>query len=233
MEVEIRAQRPVSPRPRPRYAASVTRPGLLLSLATPACGPASSTGPPPPEPEPRPATAPPQEPVADSFEATVEIDAQPGGKKEQCVRLVRDDGERWIVAYRPEPWLQPFARKRVRVTGERYTPQGQAIMAPHYRLRTIELLESQRMRSDALLARAGEEQTLTGVFSEKVGEPGTKLAGEPYTVFTTADGRTYLLANTPDSPRPGQSQTIRAREVEYSPYVARRSGPTLWVLAID
>lgn len=209
----------------------MTRPGLLLSVATAACGPASSTDPTPPEPQP--ATAPAQQPAAESFEATVEIDANPGRKGEQCVRLVRDDGERWIVTYRPEAWLQPFAHKRVRVTGERYTPPGQALMAPHYRLRTIALLESQLMRSDALLASAGEEQTLTGAFSQKVGEPGTKLEGEPYTVFTTADGRAYLLANEPEGARPGETQTIHAREVELSPYMARRGGPTLWVLAID
>jgi len=174
-------------------------------------------------------------PAAGSFEALVEIDAAPGYKAFQGVWLVRDDGERWVVAYRPEPWLREFEKQRVRVTGERYTPEGQAIMVPHFRVHTLKRVEGngQDPAPGADILEVGPEQRLEGVFEDRVGAPGTKLEGEPYRVFAASGGKEFLLANTPEDVKIGQKTTIRARAVELSPYVARRGGPYLWVLEAD
>ena len=167
------------------------------------------------------------------FDATVQFEHDPNGKQFHGVTLRRDDNTSWVVSYQPEPWLEPFADHRVHVTGEPYTPAGQALRRPHLRLHTLTLITTTQTLDGPLLIAIGREQTLRGSFTDKVGAPGTKLAGEPYRVFTVTGGDTYLLANNPDGARPGQPQQIVAREVEYSPFVARRGGPTLWVLAIQ
>lgn len=167
--------------------------------------------------------------AAESFEARVEIDPKPGYKAFQGVWLARDGGERLVLAYRPEPWLKSFEGQRVRATGERYVPEGQAIMAPHFRVHTLALVDTK----DAMgIINVGPEQEIEGAFEDRVGAPGTKLEGEPYRVFQAEGGEAFLLVNTPEGAQPGKKTTIRARPVDLSPYVARRGGPYLWVLEV-
>lgn len=164
-----------------------------------------------------------------AFEATVRIDAEPGGKKLQGVWLERDDGERWIAAYRPEAWLVPFDGKRVRVTGARYTPKGQAVSSEHFRIATLEAT------GDGLTAgivSVGAEVTMKGRFSEVVGEAGTKSEGERWSSFTSAGGESFALANTPEGLVTGVDVEVVARPAEYSKYAAHRGGPMIWVISI-
>lgn len=170
--------------------------------------------------------------AGEQFNAVVRIDAQPGGKKFQGVWLERDDGERWVAAYRPEPWLKEFEGRRVRVTGWVYQPQGQAISATHFRIETLRLAGPEAA-ADAQVVAVLAERRLSGTFQNRVGEPGTKLTGESYGVFAADDGVVYLLANDPEDGRPGRAASVRARVVELSPYVAHRGGTYLWVLKVE
>lgn len=165
----------------------------------------------------------------EGFAAVVRVDAKPGGKKFQGVWLERDDGERWVVAYRAEPWLVAFEGRRVDVTGAVYQPTGQAILATHFRIETLRLAGPE---SDAEFVAALAELRLSGTFKERVGESGTKLEGERYRVFEADDGAVYLLANYPERGEPGVAATVRARVVELSPYTAHRGGTYLWVLDV-
>jgi hypothetical protein len=117
----------------------------------------------------------------------------------------------------------------VQVTGERYQPEGQAIMAVHVRVHTLALVDDD---GSAELVGLGPERELRGRFEERLVPDGAKGAGERYVVFV-ADGAEHLLASEPP---PGMTllapATIRAREATMSPYVARRGGPYLWVLEL-
>lgn len=164
-----------------------------------------------------------------AFEAVVRIDVEPGSKRLQAVWLERPDGERWIVAYRAEPWLVPFDGARVNVEGSRYSPGGQAVNAPHFRLDTLTVADE----ADATFASLGAEQTMSGRFVDDVGAPGTKLEGEHWPEFASADGKSYQLANRPEALVFETAVRITAREMQYSKFTAHRGGPMIWVLAID
>ncbi|HWB81604.1 MAG TPA: hypothetical protein VG755_41870 [Nannocystaceae bacterium] len=174
---------------------------------------------------------PPPEDDLTQLDALVEIDAEPGGKKFQGVWLVRDGGTRLVISYRAEPWLREFEGQRVHAKGRHYTPQGQAINAMHFRLEHMRVLDPQAKLST--FVEVGPERTLTGVMREDVGAAGTKSEGERWHVFDSeTDGR-FLLANTPDDIVLEQRIAVRARSIVYSPFVAHRGGPTLWVLDVD
>ncbi|MDC0721081.1 hypothetical protein [Nannocystis bainbridge] len=189
--------------------------GLSLALLlAPACSPAPAT------------PVPPASDALREFTATVQLANDPHGKQFHGVLLQPDDGEAWVVSYQPEPWLAAFADQRVRVTGEPYTPEGQALLRPHLRVHTLALVDPSRALTAPFVISVGPEKSLRGTFTD---EPGD----EPHRVFTVEGGATYQLANAPDDARPGQPQQIVAREVELAPQGARHDGPTLWVLAIQ
>jgi len=213
-------------------------PLVLVAAMSAACSPAPANAPASaPAPSTTPASLPTSAALArpqESFEATVQIDPKPGDKAFQGVWLAREDGERWVIAYRAEPWFQPFEGQRVRVTGERFIPEGQAIMAPHFRVDTLRRVDEGKADPSASpVIGLGPEQQLEGVFEDRVGAPGTKLEGEPYRVFTASGGESFLLSHAPEDAQPGRRVLIRARAVELSPYMARRGGPTLWVLEVE
>ncbi len=163
------------------------------------------------------------------FEARVEIDPTPGGKKFQGVWLVRADGARWVIAYRPLEIWRPFEGKQVKVEGALYEPFGQSIGAPHFRVDRM-TVDPESMAS---LVRVERERLLTGHFENETMEEGTKLAGQHFLTYS-AEGVRYLLANAPpDPPTPGAKVRVRAREVELSPFAAHLIGPTLWILDIS
>lgn len=159
------------------------------------------------------------------FEAVVAIDPRPGGKKLQAVWLVRDDGERWVIDYRPRGLWRPFEDERVQVTGARYEPEGQAIGAQHFRVDTMRTIDPE---STSSLIALGPEQHLCGRLEIREGDPGSKMGGEGYPVFVAESGATYQLANHIEA-EPGPL-TIRAREATRSRFVAHAPGPLLWVL---
>jgi hypothetical protein len=206
---------------------------LLLAFA---CTPARPE-PGPSEPAPPPVKTPPRMDPAttdtnlEELDAIVEIDEKPGGKKFQGVWLVQDGGERWVISYRAEPWLREFEGLRVHARGERYTPEGQAINATHFRLAEMRVIDPQARLS--LFVEVGPERTLTGVIREEVGAPGTKSEGERWHVLDSeSDGR-FMLVNTPEGIVLEQRIAVRARSIVFSPFVAHRGGPALWVLDVD
>lgn len=92
------------------------------------------------------------------FEATVRIDAQPGGKQFQGVWLDRDGGTTYLVAYRPQPELAALEGQRVEVAGRRKYPgpMTQHVQADHFELDHIAAVPS-----DAP-SFTGDAQTLEG-----------------------------------------------------------------------
>lgn len=172
-------------------------------------------------------------PVDDGFEAVVRVDAKPGGKKFQGVWLERADGERWVVAYRPEAWLRVFEDQKVRVIGETYEPPGQRISATHFRITTLRTVE----RGRGPLLAVGPEQTFTGNFKRVAGGAGTKSEGSSWWTFVAADGATHEIEGTPEKAEivEGKAVTITARRVEPDmSYTARRGAESwLWVVRVD
>ncbi|MBX7078655.1 MAG: hypothetical protein K1X88_05660 [Nannocystaceae bacterium] len=166
------------------------------------------------------------------FEATVTVATEVGGKKEQPVWLVSGDGQRRIVAYRPEPWFAAFDGHRVHVTASPWTPKGQALSGEHVRIETLELAASDPQPERARYTSLGPEQTLRGRFVEHTGAPGTKSEGERSTRFVAQDGTAYQLANVPEGVTTEVNTSIRVRTTTVSRFAAHEDGPTIWVLAV-
>lgn len=208
---------------------------LILGCAPPPASPAAGN-PPAKVEKAEPRTAPEQRPIADdddeviTFPAIVRVDAEPGAKKLQGVWLERGDGERWIVAYRAEPWLAPFTDKAVEVSGGRYIPGGQAVKATHFRVDSLRVTDE---KNPGLFESLGPEQTMTGTFAEQVGTVGAKDEGERYPTFASDAGDSFQLANRPDGLAYGTKVKVRAREMQYSKFAAHRGGPMIWVIEID
>lgn len=167
------------------------------------------------------------------FEALLTIDEQPGYKKLQGVWLERDDGERWIAAYRKDPWFEVFDGHRVTVTGERYEPEGQAIQAPHFKVHTLEVVGGHEATPTPEVLSLGPEMDLTGALEIRTVPDGAKLAGDQYPVFVTEDGATYYVPHAMKNQPMGQSIHIVAREYERNPrWAAMRGGRYLWVVRV-
>lgn len=163
-----------------------------------------------------------------TLRATVEIAEKPGGKKFQGVWLIDDQGVRHVISYRPDPWWRPFDGLQVEASGHAYTPRGQAIMAAHFRVEELRVVEP---GPDDALVSISAERELTGTFTGYTWPEGTKLGGETMTVFRTEDGAQYWLHHVPEAvPALDVPMRIKAREVEPSPFVARPGGPYLWVI---
>jgi len=112
----------------------------------------------------------------------------------------------------------------------RYSPEGQAIAATHFEVVSLRPLDTTVPIDVAL----GEEKARSGRFVIYTWPEGTKLEGESATQFVADGGATYWLAARPGNLPPiGTTVTIRAREVEPSPFVSRPGGPYLWVVAFE
>lgn len=180
--------------------------------------------------EPAPAAEPEGAQAPERFEATLRIDPEPGAKQFQGVWVERDDGQRWVVDYRARGWWMPFDGRRVRVSGRRYEPRGEAITATHFRVHELALV-APKGEPIAILTEVHEEQELEGVFEVETWPAGTKLAGERDLVFVATGGERYRLANDPGSTiEDGRSVRIVAREVVMSPFVAHVGGRHLWLI---
>lgn len=211
-----------------------TRPELLVAFAligcTPASPPANSDPDPEPPAVPEPPEAPAQAPEIVTLRAKVDIDDKPGGKKFQGVWLVTEDGNRHVISYRADPWWLGFEGRTVDATGKPYTPRGQAIMADHFRVEQMIVVEP---TVDDPLIMITDEHELEGKFTYYEWPKKTKLAGSKALVFEGTTGKRYWLAERPEPPPPvDEHVTIKARIVEPSNFVARPGGTYLWVVEV-
>ena len=175
---------------------------------------------------------PPSQPVG-PFTATVRVDPSPGGKKAQPVWLEREDGERWIAAYRPDDCWQALDGQTMQVEGERYEPLGQALSAPHIRVRSLHTPEP---RPEDTLVQVGPEQTWTGRVVTEQGAPGSKSEGSEWLVFRPdgdATGHNHLIVFNPSAvaEMAGAPVEVTGRVVEVSPFSAHVAGLRLCVLS--
>ncbi len=176
-------------------------------------------------------------PTADEVRATVQIDAEPGGKKFQGVWLELPGTEviprtgRWVIDYRATEIWRSFENEEVIVTGAHYQPVGQAINAPHYKVATMRFGGPSRSRSVPLRS-IGPETLLRGAFVETVWPAGTRRAGDIERSFRTDDGATYGLASGSAAVETGP-RAITCREVEPDPaYAADTGGPKVFVIRV-
>jgi len=197
---------------------------LVLAIASCAASPPAST-------RPAQSSGPAHTERVERFEALLTIDEKPGAKKFQGVWLEREDGERFVVSYRVHPWFEGFAGHRVKVTGERYEPKGQAIMAPHFRVHTLEIAGDPKEAPMPSVLRLGAETKLRGEFEVRTVSSGAKGAGERYQVFVSDAGTTYYVTGSIEPGLMGKQVDIVGRESEPSPfYAAMRGGRYLWLI---
>ena len=129
-------------------------------------------------------------------------------------------------------WLKSLEGRAVRMTGETYWPDGQAIKATHYRVDTMWVLAD---ASAVPILGFGPQTTLTGTLVKKTGPPSSKSAGEPFLTFLTIDGTEYLVEGAPAELAEGTQKQVQVQARAVAPsmqYAARRGGDWLWVLKL-
>jgi len=215
---------------------------LALTGCTPASPPAGSDPTPPPPAEtkaedaepsaPTPLEPPVQAPEGETItlRAKVDIDDKPGGKKFQGVWLVTEDGNRHVISYRADPWWTDFEGRTVDAVGRPYVPRGQAIMADHFRLEEMEVVDP---TPEDPLIKITSERELDGKFIEVDWPKRSKLGGTKAWMFEAKDGTRYWLSDRPEKLPHDEPVTITARIVEPSNFVARPGGPYLWVIEVE
>jgi hypothetical protein len=173
-------------------------------------------------------------PDSSSFEGIVRVAEEPkehSGKRFLGAWIERDGGERWVIDYSYETPYHELRDRRVRVDGETWLPEGQAVLAKHFRVRSMVPIGKD---PSAPLVRIGARRTVRGRFEMKTFPKDTKLEGESMRVFVDEAGTTHYLAHLPSGPPPmGVPVTLDAHDVEPSPYIQRVGGPYLWVREID
>ena len=100
-------------------------------------------------------------PSPETQKGTIVVDppSPSGGKDFQGVWLVTADGEKKLVSYHKRSVWAQFDRKAVTVTGASYIPQGQSVMADHFR---IESLTLQKTDDTARYVRVGPKKKMHG-----------------------------------------------------------------------
>lgn len=146
--------------------------------------------------------------------------------------LEREDGERWVVRYGVDAFWRSFADARVVVEGERYEPEGQALVNVHFRVGRFRGAEKGRDGRPVDYAEISEERTLRGRFQDAAGAPGTKSEGERFLTFVEDGGRAWRVHGAPASAPRGEPVTVRARVVDVIQLVsvAGVTGPQLWIV---
>ena len=192
-------------------------------------GVAAAADPPPPSPS-DPATAP-DPPAPTEVEATIEIDEKPGAKKFQGVWLVPESGGRLLISYRAPEYWRALEGRRVKVLGKHYEPQGQAIMADHFRVHSLEVIEPTPEDSIIAMSRA---EDFEGHFEQYEWPKRAKGAGSKATVFVGGGGRRFWLHHVPE-PAPPMEKPVKVHGFEYEPsnFMARPGGAYLWVLDVE
>lgn len=77
------------------------------------------------------------------FTGILDVERIAGGKRLQATTLECDDGETYILSYRPMLDHLDKIERRVIVRGETYAPEGQAVGGRHLRARSIHLAEGE------------------------------------------------------------------------------------------
>lgn len=156
-------------------------------------------------------------------------DVRTVGKTFRGAWIERDDGERWVIDYDPDSPFRALRDTRVHVEGERYVPDHQALVGPHFR---VQKLTAQDAR--AALSSVGPRVRLRGHFDDVPGEKGSLSEGETIHRFVDASGRAFFLARAPEGTHGlGGACEIDAYEVEIGPSTQHLGGPTLWILRVD
>ncbi|MBL8684638.1 MAG: hypothetical protein JNK05_36015 [Myxococcales bacterium] len=166
----------------------------------------------------------------DTLRGVLQIDPRPGAKKFQGVWLATDDGERFVLDYRERLLWTPFDGSVVAVTGEHYSPSGQAIHAQHFRVQQLRFIDRPSRARE--LVGFGPERALRGAFVSESAPRGSKLEGSSMMFFRCDDGAQYALFGIEagagiaiDTP-----VHVKAREVELNrAWAASVGGPHLWV----
>jgi len=155
-----------------------------------------------------------------------EPDPARSGKQFIGADLERDDGTRWVLGYGRDPLWQAFDGRRVEVHGEHFEPQNQALLAPHFRVHTLRVIDE---RAGALQG-FGAEQAMEGTIQRFAAPPNSKAAGFGLLELVEKNGKRWLLEYAPDDAPRGRPVTVRARPVEPSPtWAARVGGDYLWI----
>ncbi len=168
--------------------------------------------------------------TAERFTGTLRIDAEPGGKRFQGVWFTPDGAEEaFLIAYRAEPIWVGFEGQRVEVAGERYSPEGQAIMAPHLRVLALWPADGPGAGIHEWL---GPRTKLQGRFVYDTGDPGSKSEGERWLTFQTDSGTFLTSGEVPDASAIGRQVEVTGRRYEPSRFITRLGGNYLWVANI-
>lgn len=153
---------------------------------------------------------------------------QAPGKPFIGVRLERDDGTDLVVAYGSDSLWAAFDGQRVEATGHPYVPEGQALMAPHFRIETLRVVDE-----GAALLAVGPERSMEGTFVVHTVPRGRKRAGERVVEFVERNGTRWNLEHSPSPPPLDRPVQIRARRVDPNwAYAARMAGRYLWVVEV-
>lgn len=148
-------------------------------------------------------------------EARFVIDPIMGSKRLQAVSLQFDDGDAWILRYRPRPEDLEWVDKRVVVTGRPYenSPEVQSVMATHFELETLELAPGERPHDpiptelpsppmvktpDELAACVGQWVQLVGMLIEVGPMPDVSFWQRGRVVL--ADGTAVEVSPLPEAP---------------------------------
>ena len=110
-------------------------------------------------------------PSLDAQNGTIMVDPpdSKGGKEFQGVWFITTDGTKKLVSYSTRSVWAQFDGKAVTVTGESYFPQGQSIVADHFRITRLKL---QKTNDAALYVSVGPETKMHGTMQLSKGEAG-------------------------------------------------------------
>jgi hypothetical protein len=137
----------------------------------------------------------------ETFTGRLEIDPVPQGKRFQGTWLHTDDGDSFVMGYRPVEEYYPFVGRRVVVHGEQvfHPPEVQQISARHLRVDSIELAPGEEPREviDGLLPAPPVVEDIAGLaefqsrWVQLVGELSLPEEGDAF--LTLAEGSLVRL----------------------------------------
>jgi len=143
------------------------------------------------------------------------------------VHLDEPDGTKWIVAYEQDPLWRAFDGQIVAAKGAPYEPVSHAVPAKHFRVESWQLADP---KTASVYVSVGPIVELSGTIAVTKRPAGSKLEGEDAVTFHATDGRTFVVVNLPPSVTGDAVVTVRAREIEWSPYAAHVGGDPLWIV---
>ncbi len=148
------------------------------------------------------------------------------------VQLEAADGGLWVLDDSRDALWDAFADRAVVVRGERWRPEGQALLAEHLRPVSWRLVDGEASPAGTFV-EVGPAEDLRGVFEERAWPKRSKLQGERSLWFVGGDGADLPVANRPEGVRAGAEVTVGARRLTYPARVAHvGDGTALWVLEV-